>query len=369
MALFNYATKEIVIKIVYYGPALSGKTTNLRHLHSTLDPSKRGKLLCLSTETDRTLFFDLLPVELGRIRDFSIRFQLYTVPGQVMYNATRRLVLKGADAVVFVADSQSEMREQNIESLRNMRENLIANNINPDDTPIILQYNKRDLPNILSINELEEDLNESERYKYVESVAIEGTGVEEAFRQITKLVINDIARKQRVNIQPFDEFVRPLEFPKPPEPEYVKPPEFAKPPEFMKPPEEEIAPATAGTVEPPYEDSLITGPMIDPNTYELPDIEEYEIPQMEKEPTQTLEEESTLQKESITETAMEATLVAVEKLDMIIKSVNEISDILKELLNEIKKTAEEQREANVLLRDIGESFEKIKEKKRWFKFT
>ena len=118
MALFNYATKEITIKIVYYGPGLSGKTTNLQYLHSIFDPSRRGKLLSLATEADRTLFFDFLPIEMGKISDFSLRFQLYTVPGQVRYNATRKLVLKGADAVVFVADSQREMKEQNIESLK-----------------------------------------------------------------------------------------------------------------------------------------------------------------------------------------------------------------------------------------------------------
>jgi signal recognition particle receptor subunit beta len=145
MALFNYATKEITLKIVYYGPGLSGKTTNIQHLHAALNPETKGKLLSLATESYRTLFFDFLPVELGKIKDFSIRFQLYTVPGQVRYNATRKVVLKGADAVVFVADSQRDMKDQNIESLENMRENLISNNINPDEIPVVLQYNKRDL--------------------------------------------------------------------------------------------------------------------------------------------------------------------------------------------------------------------------------
>jgi hypothetical protein len=145
MALFNYATKEITLKIVYYGPGLSGKTTNLQHLHTVLNPETKGKLLSLATESDRTLFFDFLPIELGKIREFSIRFQLYTVPGQVRYNATRKVVLKGADAVVFVADSQKDMKDQNIESFENMRENLVSNNINPDTIPVILQYNKRDL--------------------------------------------------------------------------------------------------------------------------------------------------------------------------------------------------------------------------------
>ena len=147
MALFNYATKEITLKIVYYGPGLSGKTTNIQNLHSVLNSENKGKLLSLSTESDRTLFFDFLPVELGKIKEFSIRFQLYTVPGQVRYNATRKVVLKGADAVVFVADSQRDMRDQNIESFENMRDNLISNNINPDEIPVVLQYNKRDLKN------------------------------------------------------------------------------------------------------------------------------------------------------------------------------------------------------------------------------
>ncbi len=199
MAFFNYVTKEITLKVVYYGPGLSGKTTNLQHLYSILDPSQKGKFISLSTESDRTLFFDFLPVDLGKIRDFNIRFQLYTVPGQIRYNATRKLVLKGADAVVFVADSQKEMREQNIESLNNMRENLLSNNIDPDSIPVVLQYNKRDLPNILSINDLTEDLNK-QGYPYLEAEALNGKGVKETFDLITKLLLKDIAKKHRVDI-------------------------------------------------------------------------------------------------------------------------------------------------------------------------
>ncbi|MBI5632049.1 MAG: GTPase domain-containing protein [Nitrospirae bacterium] len=205
MALFNYATKEITLKIVYYGPGLSGKTTNLQHLHAVLNPETKGKLLSLSTESDRTLFFDFLPIELGKIREFSIRFQLYTVPGQVRYNATRKVVLKGADAVVFVADSQKDMRDQNIESFENMRENLISNNINPDIIPIILQYNKRDLKNILSVEELNQDLNQNNNYEVLEATAINGGGVEEAFKRITKLVLKDISKKHKIEIQPAEQ--------------------------------------------------------------------------------------------------------------------------------------------------------------------
>jgi signal recognition particle receptor subunit beta len=209
MALFNYATKEITLKIVYYGPGLSGKTTNLQHLHAVMNPETKGKLLSLSTEADRTLFFDFLPIELGKIRDFSIRFQLYTVPGQVRYNATRKVVLKGADAVVFVADSQMDMREQNLESFENMRENLISNNINPDTIPIILQFNKRDLKNILPIAALNKDLNPNNSHEVLEAVAINGTGVQETFKQITMLLLRDIARKHKIEIQPVEEKKEP----------------------------------------------------------------------------------------------------------------------------------------------------------------
>ena len=202
MALFNYATKEITIKIVYYGPGLSGKTTNLQYLHSVFEPSKRGKLLSLATEADRTLFFDFLPIHLGKISDFSIRFQLYTVPGQVRYNATRKLVLKGADAIVFVADSQRQMRQQNTESLANMAENLAANNIDADEIPLLLQYNKRDLVDILSLEELNQDLNENGKYDYREAVAIDGTGVEDTFQHITRLVIKGISEKHKIKVQP-----------------------------------------------------------------------------------------------------------------------------------------------------------------------
>ncbi len=200
MALFNYATKEITLKVVYYGPGLSGKTTNLQYLHSVLTPDRRGKLLSLATEADRTLFFDFMPVELGKIKDFSIRFQLYTVPGQVRYNATRKLVLKGADGVVFVADSQRLMREQNNESLANMRENLIANNLDPADIPVVFQYNKRDLDDIMSVDELNRDLN-PDSFPYFEAVAVDGRGVKETFDAATRLILKYISRKHRIDVK------------------------------------------------------------------------------------------------------------------------------------------------------------------------
>jgi hypothetical protein len=204
VAFFNYVTKEITLKVVYYGPGLSGKTTNLQHLYSLLDSSSRGKFISLATESDRTLFFDFLPVELGKIKDFSVRFQLYTVPGQIRYNATRKLVLKGADAVVFVADSQTDMKEQNIESFANMKDNLVANNLNPDDILVVFQFNKRDLPNILSTEELNGDLNRN-NYPTIEAVASQGRGVQETFRLITSMLLKDIARKHRVEISPAKE--------------------------------------------------------------------------------------------------------------------------------------------------------------------
>lgn len=216
MALFNYTAKEITLKVVYYGPGFSGKTTNLQYLHSILPANTRGKLISLTTEADRTLFFDFLPVDMGKIKDFNIRFQLYTVPGQVRYDATRRLVLKGADAVVFVADSQKEMKEQNIESLNNMRDNLIVNNLDPDNIPIIFQYNKRDLKNILSIEELNGYLNKSNAL-FFEAVAVEGKGVEDTFKESTNILSKHITKKYKLDMEaPAEEKIPPSEifFPK-----------------------------------------------------------------------------------------------------------------------------------------------------------
>jgi small GTP-binding protein len=216
MALFNYTAKEITLKVVYYGPGFSGKTTNLQYLHSILPARTRGKLISLTTEADRTLFFDFLPIDMGKIKDFNIRFQLYTVPGQVRYNATRRLVLRGADAVVFVADSQKEMKEQNLESLNNMRDNLTVNNLDPDNIPVIFQYNKRDLKNILSIEELNSELNKNNAI-FFEAVAVEGKGVENTFRESTNILSKHITEKYKLDMgAPAEEGVPPSEifFPK-----------------------------------------------------------------------------------------------------------------------------------------------------------
>jgi len=194
MVLINYATKEIVAKIVYYGPALCGKTTNLQYIYTKLSPKKRGKMIALSTESDRTLFFDFLPMELGKIQGFKVRFQLYTVPGQVFYGATRRLVLKGADAVVFVADSQDAVMDMNVESIEDMKQNLIENNLDPETIPLVMQYNKRDLNGIADIGDMQSQLN-WRGVPYTEAIAITGPGVMETFFEITKALIQDLKKK------------------------------------------------------------------------------------------------------------------------------------------------------------------------------
>src|SRR6187455_1192685 len=153
MVFFNYATMQMAAKIVYYGPGLCGKTTNLHHIYTKPSPQSRGEMVSLETETDRTLFFDLLPIDVGVIGGFKTRLQLYTIPGQVFYNTTRKLVLKGVDGIVFVADSQVAMQDANADSLRNLRENLAEIGIKLEEIPLVFQYNKRDLANILSLDE------------------------------------------------------------------------------------------------------------------------------------------------------------------------------------------------------------------------
>lgn len=186
MVLFNHATREMTAKIVYYGPGLCGKTTNLMVIFDKLDPKSKGKMLSLATKTDRTLFFDLLPVDIGKVGPFNLKIQLYTVPGQVFYNETRKLVLKGADSVVFVADSQPAMVEANRESFANLLENLEVNQIDVNDTPMVIQFNKRDIPGVLPVEQLQEALG-FEGYPYTEAAAIRGDGVMETFKLISKI--------------------------------------------------------------------------------------------------------------------------------------------------------------------------------------
>jgi len=199
MVLFNYSTRELTAKVVYYGPGLCGKTTNLQYTYDSLPENvKKGKMLSLATKTDRTLFFDFLPLELGRIRGMKTRVQLYTVPGQVFYNSTRKLVLKGADGVVFVADSQSKMLEANAESYKNLEDNLREMGLRIEEIPLVMQFNKRDLPHLASIEEMNAQINRHNAPFY-EAVATSGIGVEDTLKAITKLVLNNLATKYKLD--------------------------------------------------------------------------------------------------------------------------------------------------------------------------
>ncbi len=223
MSLINYASREINCKLVFYGPGLGGKTTNLEYIYEKVSPSSKGKMISLATETERTLFFDFLPVDLGVIRGFKTRFHLYTVPGQVYYNASRKLILKGVDGVVFVADSQIERMEANVESMQNLYDNLLQHGYDLTKIPFAIQYNKRDLPNAAPLDELQENLNPGwpveepskqkpltnpdrpgdllveqvdgawvERAPYFEAMAVKGDGVFDTLRSISKLVLKTL---------------------------------------------------------------------------------------------------------------------------------------------------------------------------------
>ena len=225
MSVINYASREINCKIVYYGPGLGGKTTNLEHVYARVAPDTRGKLISLATENERTLFFDFLPVDLGTIRGFKTRFHLYTVPGQVYYNASRKLILKGVDGVVFVADSQTERQEANVEAMQNLYDNMAEYGYDITRMPFVIQYNKRDLPNAAPIDELDLLLNPGfevvdtvrqrqmtdpnnpsrllveqlstgewvERVPSIEAVAVAGDGVFDTLKAVSKLVLKSLA--------------------------------------------------------------------------------------------------------------------------------------------------------------------------------
>lgn len=393
MALFNYATKEITLKIVYYGPGLSGKTTNIQHLHAALNPENKGKLLSLSTESDRTLFFDFLPIELGKIKEFSIRFQLYTVPGQVRYNATRKVVLKGADAVVFVADSQRDMRDQNIESFENMRENLISNNINPDEIPLVLQYNKRDLKNILPIDALNADINKNNTYEVIEAEAISGKGVEDAFQLITRLVLKEIARKHKIEIQsaPLKEEVKQQE----------KIPVIQETPTELFQDVDETKETNFPSRFEPEEEPVV---LVEPEYDVQEKLKETFISKtVEPEPRPQLQTNYAMEKTSPPLPSKEprdlkgGSLVSDERIKMISSDVTKLNILLSDLkstvsslkaevreirdtLSVIKNNAsakedkhitelrKEQREIRSILTDIAVLFNDIKVKKSWFRF-
>jgi len=225
MSMINYASREINCKIVYYGPGLGGKTTNLEHVYGRVKPDTRGKLISLATETERTLFFDFLPVDLGTIRGFKTRFHLYTVPGQVYYNASRKLILKGVDGIVFVADSQIERMEANVEAMQNLYDNMLEYGYDLTGMPFVMQYNKRDLPNAAPVRELQAALNPGfemrdaqrqrltpdpyhagenlveqlptgewvEHAPYFEAVAVTGEGVFDTLKAVSKLVLKTLA--------------------------------------------------------------------------------------------------------------------------------------------------------------------------------
>ncbi len=188
MSFINHNAKEIHCKIVYYGPSLGGKTTNIQWVYQSLAQDQRSKLVALNTEIERTLFFDFLPLEVGEIRGFKTRFHLYTVPGQVIYDASRKLILKGLDGVVFVVDSQADRLEENIESMKNLEKNLQQQGYNIKEIPLVIQYNKRDLPNALPIRELRQQLN-LHHAQEIEAVAFEGKGVLESFKMVSKNII------------------------------------------------------------------------------------------------------------------------------------------------------------------------------------
>ncbi|MCH8937785.1 MAG: gliding-motility protein MglA [Gemmatimonadetes bacterium] len=224
MSMINYASREINCKLVYYGPGLGGKTTNLEYVFAKVAPEKRGKMVSLATETERTLFFDFLPVDLGTIRGFKTRFHMYTVPGQVYYNASRKLILKGVDGLVFVADSQMDRMEANVESMQNLYDNMAEYGYDVAKIPFVIQYNKRDLPNAAAISELQQQLNPGwevtdsakqrettdslnkgewlitqvdgtwiQRAPYIESIAINGDGVFETLKHVAKLVLKALS--------------------------------------------------------------------------------------------------------------------------------------------------------------------------------
>jgi signal recognition particle receptor subunit beta len=192
MSMINYASREINCKIVYYGTGLGGKTTNLEYIYARVNPETKGKMISLATESERTLFFDFLPIDLGEVRGFKTRFHLYTVPGQVYYNASRRLILKGVDGIVFVADSQESRAEANIESMHNLYENLETYGYDLENIPFAIQYNKRDMSNILPVEELRAQINPMGVPDF-EGVAIEGKGVFETLSCVSKMVVEALS--------------------------------------------------------------------------------------------------------------------------------------------------------------------------------
>ncbi|MFQ5598206.1 MAG: ATP/GTP-binding protein [Nitrospiria bacterium] len=194
MSFINYSAREISCKIVYYGPGLCGKTTNLHYIYKKVNPDSKGKMISLATKTERTLFFDFLPLALGSIKGFKVRFHLYTVPGQIFYDASRKLILRGIDGVIFVADSQVERTEANLESIDNLTKNLKEHGFELENIPYVIQYNKRDLPNTVPVEEMERTLN-PRKVPSFEAVAPKGDGVFETLKEVAKMVIMELKKK------------------------------------------------------------------------------------------------------------------------------------------------------------------------------
>ncbi len=259
MVQINFAKREINCKLVYYGPGLSGKTTNLEVVHKKAPASKKGELTSIATEGDRTLFFDYMPLELGKVGGMNTKFQLYTVPGQVYYNATRKLVLQGADGVVFVADSQPDKMDENLESFQNLEENLREQGLDPKTIPMVLQWNKRDLPNILSCEELDKRMNKYGAPTF-EAVAVTGDGVFPTLKKLAQIVLEKLNREYGLqNDGPGASAAPAKEAPKEKEPTATaakpasattsappkkdKPVEAAPPPKSEPPKKERAAPA------------------------------------------------------------------------------------------------------------------------------
>ena len=240
MVLFNAATKELTAKVVYYGPGLCGKTTNIQHIYDSLPVTERGKMLSLNTQTDRTLFFDFLPINLGTIRGLKTRIQLYTVPGQVFYDATRKLVLRGADAIVFVADSQAPMLDSNKESFQNMIDNLAEQGVDLSKMPHVIQWNKRDTPNALPVAILDREINRFGAPTF-EASAIQGMGVQETLEGISRLALQHLSDKYGGS--PFESTTAPS-----PRPQSQQTPAPVTP---QAPPRVQVQPPPMGPAQPP----------------------------------------------------------------------------------------------------------------------
>ena len=337
MVFFNYATMQMAAKIVYYGPGLCGKTTNLHHIYGRTSPGSRGEMVSLETETDRTLFFDLLPLDVGVIGGFKTRVQLYTVPGQVFYNTTRKLVLKGVDGVVFVADSQRAMKDANVESFNNLRSNLAEISLKVDDLPLVLQYNKRDLSNILSVEELAETLNPQGTYESYEACAVDGQGVFETLKAISKLTLRSLKKRMLGDDRSSRSSTgasasRPAPTPPPAVPPPPPPPSVVvvAPPPQEPPPQEQIAYSPEPEVlEPPAETTSPTPQPLDLDSF---GPLAHDVEQPRRRPETELPDSITLDQTFLPPPPSPPSLLSPERFDAEdAETVNEFEDALNSL--------------------------------------